>query len=83
MMAMPDMRFTIEELLADGDIVVARFTIHGTHTGAFQGLPTTGAAATASGIAIYRLAGGKIVEQWLEYDRLGMLQQIGVIPALT
>jgi predicted ester cyclase len=83
MIAMPDMRFTIEELLADGDTVVARFTTHGAQTRAFQGIPATGAAVTASGIAIYRLAGGKIVEQWLEYDRLGTLQQLGVIPALA
>ena len=83
MMAMPDMRFTIEELLADGDMVVARFTTHGTQTGAFQGVPATGAAAIASGIALYRLAGGKIVEQWLAYDRLGTLEQLGVIPPLA
>jgi predicted ester cyclase len=82
LMALPDMQFTIEELLADGDTVVARFTTHGTQTGAFQGIPATGATATASGIAIYRLAGGKIVEQWLEYDRLGTLQQLGLIPVL-
>ena len=47
MLAMPDMRFTIEELLADGDTVVARFTTHGTQTGTFQGVPATGATATA------------------------------------
>jgi steroid delta-isomerase-like uncharacterized protein len=81
LMALPDMRFTIEELLADGDTVVARFATHGTETGTFQGIPATGAAATASGIAIYRLTDGKIVEQWLEYDRLGTLQQLGVIMA--
>jgi predicted ester cyclase len=81
-MALPDMQFTIEELLADGDTVVARFTTHGTQTSTFQGIPATGAAAAASGIAIYRLAGGKIVAQWLEYDRLGTLQQLGLIPVL-
>src|SRR4051812_13810584 len=63
LMALPDMQLTIEGLLADEDTVVARFTMHGTQTGAFQGIPATGAAAAASGIAIYRLAGGKIVEQ--------------------
>jgi steroid delta-isomerase-like uncharacterized protein len=80
--AFPDMQFTIEDLLADGDTVVARTTARGTQTGEFQGIPATGAAVTASAIAIYRLAGGKIVEQWLEYDQLGLLQQLGVIPAL-
>jgi predicted ester cyclase len=83
MMAMPDMRFTIEELLADGDTVVARFTTRGTQTRPFQGIPATSATAAASGIAIYRLTGGKIVEQWVEYDRLGTLQQLGVIPVLA
>jgi predicted ester cyclase len=80
--AFPDMQFTIEDLLADGDTVVARTTARGIQTGEFQGIPATGAAATASAIAIYRLAGGKVVEQWLEYDQLGLLQQLGVVPAL-
>jgi predicted ester cyclase len=80
--AFPDIQFTIEELLADGDTVVARTTAHGIQTGEFQGIPATGAAVTSSGIAIYRLTGGKIVEQWLEYDQLGLLQQLGVVPAL-
>lgn len=79
--AFPDIQFTIEDLLADGDTVVARTSAHGTQTGEFQGIPATGAAVTSSAIALYRLAGGKVVEQWLEYDRLGTLQQLGVIPA--
>ena len=49
-------------------MVVARFTARGTHTGAFQGIPATGTAGTVTGIAIYRVSSGKIVEQWLEYD---------------
>lgn len=79
---MPDIQFTLVDLLAAEDKVVARFMARGTQTGMFQGIPATGRAAAVSGIAIYRLASGKIVEQWLEYDQLGMLQQLGVIPAL-
>jgi predicted ester cyclase len=79
--AFPDIRFTVESLLADGDTVVARTSARGTQTGPFQGIPATGAAVTSSAIAIYRVAGHKIVEQWLEYDQLGLLQQLGAIPA--
>jgi steroid delta-isomerase-like uncharacterized protein len=78
--AFPDLQFMLDDLLADGDRVVARFTARGTQTGVFQGIPATGSTATVSGIAIYRLAEGKVVEQWLEYDQLGLLQQLGVIP---
>ena len=80
--AFPDIQYTLEDLLAEGDRVVARFTARGTQRGVFQGIPATGRAAAVSGIAIYRLAGGKIVEQWLEYDQLGLLQQLGVLPAM-
>jgi predicted ester cyclase len=80
--AFPDLQFTLDDLLADGKQVVARFTARGTQTGVFQGIPATGSAATVSGIAIYRLAGDRVVEQWLEYDQLGLLQQLGVIPTM-
>jgi predicted ester cyclase len=80
--AFPDLQFLLDDLLADGNQVVARFTVRGTQTGVFQGIPATGSAAAVSGIAIYRLAGGKVVEQWLEYDQLGLLQQLGVLPAM-
>jgi steroid delta-isomerase-like uncharacterized protein len=79
--AFPDIQYTLNDLLAEGDRVVARFTARGTQTGAFQGIPATGKAVTMSAIAIYRVAGGKVVEQWLEYDMLGVLQQLGVVPA--
>jgi len=78
--AFPDVQYTLNELLAEADRVVARFTAHGTQTGAFQGIPATGKAVAMSAIAIYRVAGSKVVEQWLEYDMLGLLQQLGVIP---
>src|SRR5689334_8048463 len=68
--AFPDLQFTLDDLLAHGERVVARFTARGTQTGVFQDIPATGRPAAVSGIAIYRLAGGKVVEQWLEYDQL-------------
>ena len=78
--AFPDLQFTIDDLLAARDKVVARFTARGTQTGEFQSIPATGRTAAVSGIAIYRVSEGKVVEQWLEYDQLGLLQQLGVIP---
>jgi steroid delta-isomerase-like uncharacterized protein len=79
--AFPDVQYTLNDLLAEGEQVVARFTARGTQTGAFQGIPATGKVVAMSAIAIYRVVGGKVVEQWLEYDMLGLLQQLGVIPA--
>ncbi len=79
--AFPDLRFTPEDLIAEGDRVVARVTLTGTHQGAFQGLPPTGKQVTISGIEIVRIANGKAVERWGQFDNLGMLQQLGAIPA--
>jgi steroid delta-isomerase-like uncharacterized protein len=79
--AFPDIDRTVEDLVAEGDKVVARWTARGTHTGDFQGLPPTGKVATSSGITIFRIADGKIVEEWSESDMLGLLQQIGAIPS--
>ncbi len=79
--AFPDVRTTIEELIAEGDQVVARLTYSGTHQGAFQGIAPTGKQITMSSIDIVRIADGKIVEEWESPDNLGLLQQLGVIPA--
>ena len=78
--AFADLRVTIEDLVAEGDKVVKRFTLRGTHTGAFEGLPPTGKQIMLDGITIVRLADGKIQEIWEAYDMLGVLQQLGVIP---
>jgi steroid delta-isomerase-like uncharacterized protein len=78
--AFPDMRMTIDDMAADGDRVVLRWTARGTNTGEMMGMPATGKRATVTGIVINRLAGGKIVEGWTNFDALGMLQQLGVIP---
>ena len=71
---------TIEDMIAEGDKVVVRITGHGTHTGEFLGSPPTGKQLTMTGIAIYRIAGGKIVERWAEHNLLGLMHQLGVIP---
>jgi predicted ester cyclase len=77
----PDLSAKLEDLVAEGDKVVVRFTAEGTHDGTLLGVPPTGKRMRISGISIYRLAEGKFVEHWEEGDRLGLLQQLGVIPA--
>ena len=78
--AFPDLHFTVEDLIAEGDKVVARLTARGTQQGAFMGIPSTGKQVTVTAIDINRIAGGKSVEHWLEMDTLGLLQQLGVAP---
>ena len=78
--AFADLRTTIEDLVADGDKVVKRFIVRGTHTGDFNGIPATGKQFTLEGIDILRLVNGKIQEIWIGYDMLGVLQQLGVMP---
>jgi predicted ester cyclase len=81
--AFPDLHFTVEDMIAEGDKVVARLTTQGTQTGPFLGIPPTGKHTTIGCIDINRMAGGKSVEHWLEMDTLGLLQQLGVIPEST
>jgi steroid delta-isomerase-like uncharacterized protein len=80
--AFPDMHYTIEDLFAEGDRVVARYTIQGTHQGALMGIAPTGKPISVTGIIIYRFANGKYVEGWYNGDVLGMLQQLGVVPSM-
>ncbi len=79
--AIPDIHFTIDEQIAEGDMVVTRWTGHGTHKGELAGIPATGKSATVTGIGVDRIVNGKIVESWGIFDQFGMLQQLGVIPA--
>lgn len=79
--AFPDLHFTIEDQLAMEDKVVTRWVASGTHQGEFQGLPPTGKQITLTGIDIDRLANGKVVECWPQADELGLLHQLGVVPA--
>ena len=78
--AFPDLHSTIDQLIAEGDIVAGRMTTTGTHRGEFMGIPPTGKRVTFSEIHIVRIADGKAVEHWGNSDDLGMMQQLGVIP---
>jgi len=79
--AFPDLHFTVEGMIVERDKLVARLTVRGTQQGAFMGIPPTGKHVTITAIDISRMAGGKSVEHWIEMDTLGMMQQLGVIPA--
>jgi steroid delta-isomerase-like uncharacterized protein len=80
-LAFPDIQYTVEDAIAEGDKVVVRWIARGTHRGEFQGIPATNKPGTVTGISIFRLANGKIVECWTNLDELGILQQLGIIPA--
>ena len=81
--AFPDLKVTIEDTIADGDTVVARYILRGTHKGNYMGMPPTGKQITLTAMGITRIASGRAVEQWVNADDLGALQQLGVIPALA
>jgi steroid delta-isomerase-like uncharacterized protein len=76
----PDYQTTIEDLIAEGDKVVARVTMTGTHTGDFMGIPPTGKHISFIGIYVVKIADGKIVEHWGEEDGVSLMQQLGVMP---
>ena len=79
--AFPDLHIALEEQIADGEKLANRFTMQGTHHGEFMGMPATGKPIMVTGIDVLRFAHGKIVEHWANADMLGMLQQLGVVPA--
>jgi steroid delta-isomerase-like uncharacterized protein len=76
----PDLRVSIEELVAEGDKVAVRRSYAGTHRGELLGIPATGKQVRIGGISIFRLADGKVAEQWEQLDRLALMQQLGVLP---
>jgi steroid delta-isomerase-like uncharacterized protein len=78
--AYPDLNFTHEDTLSEGDRVMIRWIMRGTHNGPLMSIPATGKPVTVAGIDVFRIAGGKIVELWQYWDQLGMQQQLGVIP---
>ena len=73
--------FTLEDLIAEGDRVVVRWTNNGTHVGDFVGIPPTGRSFRIAGIDIHRLDNGRLAEHWHVVDQLTMLQQLGLIPS--
>ncbi len=78
--AFPDMRYTVEDLIAEGDKVVDRLTWEATHQGELMGIPPTGNTVRVTEMHISRIADGKIVERWGQQDMLGMMQQLGAVP---
>ena len=80
-LACPDMRYTVEDMIAEGDKVVDRLTWQATHQGPFMGIPPTGNRLRVTEIHINRIAEGRIVERWAQPDLLGLMQQLGAVPA--
>jgi steroid delta-isomerase-like uncharacterized protein len=78
--AFPDMRFTVEDLIAEGDKVVDRATWQGTHQGEMMGISPTDNSVTVTEMHVSRIADGKIVERWGQTDMLSMMQQLGAVP---
>ena len=78
--AFPDLHFTIDDMVAEGDKVAVRLTGTGTNKGAFRGIPPTNKKVTVSMIQIDRIIEGKFVEGWSRYDTFGLMQQLGLIP---
>ncbi|HXC95462.1 MAG TPA: ester cyclase [Edaphobacter sp.] len=79
--AFPDIHWVVEEMVAEEDKVVTRFTWTGTHRGNFMGIPATGKTVRVNGVVIDQLAGGKMSASRMLMDSLGMMQQLGVVPA--
>jgi len=78
--AFPDQRFSLQDLIANEDRVVVRWTMEATHAGPLAGIPATGKRVQQRGIVIYRFEGGKIEEIWAQLDQVGMLRQLGIEP---
>ena len=77
--AFPDLRIPIEDLIGEGDRVVIRWTARGTHQGELMGNAPTGNQLSVTGILIGRVSGGKIEEEWVDYDTLNLMEQIGAV----
>lgn len=78
--AFPDLSATVDIMISEGDMVMARITMSGTHSGDFAGMPATGKHFSGTGIDLFRITNGKITERWGNFDDLGMMQQLGMIP---
>ena len=79
--AFPDLHVTVEDVIAEGDKIVQRWTGRATHQGELMGIPPTGNRVSVAGITISRFKDGKVSEEWEVYDMMGMMQQLGVIPS--
>ncbi|HUI76061.1 MAG TPA: ester cyclase [Candidatus Acidoferrum sp.] len=81
--AFPDLRLTIEDLIAEGDLVMARWSARGTHRGELNGIAPTGKQFHITGVSIARISNGKMAEGWVNWDALGLMQQLGVAPEMA
>ena len=77
--AFPDLKATVEDLIAEGDKVVARWTMRGTHENTVRDIPATGKKVTVNGVTIKRMTDGKVVEEWALINMLSLYQQVGVV----
>lgn len=80
--AFEHLNVTVEDMVAEGNKVAARFTAHGIHKGAFMDMPPTNKSINMTGIEIFRIENGKIMELWGEANLLGLMQQLGILPPL-
>ena len=80
--AFSDLQFTVEHMIEADQFVTTRFSSRGTHKGDFRGIPPTSRSIQVEGIVIHRISGGRIVEGWVVWDALGLMQQLGVVPTL-
>jgi steroid delta-isomerase-like uncharacterized protein len=78
----PDVDYSLEDLVAEGDLVAARYVLNGTHEGEFMGIEATGKRVTVRGMDFFRVSGGLIAEYWECLDKLSLLRQLGVIPGV-
>jgi steroid delta-isomerase-like uncharacterized protein len=81
--AFPDIRFTVDDILTEGETVVARWSCRGTHKGELNGIAPTNKQFHISGISIARFTNGKMFEGYVNWDALGLMQQLGVVPELS
>lgn len=81
--AFSDLRLTVEDMIAEGETVVARWSCRGAHKGDLNGIAPTGKQFVISGVSIVRFTGGKMVEGWINWDALGLMQQLSVVPELA
>ncbi len=81
--AFPDLQLTIEDIIAEGQTVMARWSCRGTHKGDLSGIAPTGKQVTISGVTVARFTNGKMLEGWVNWDALGLMQQLGIVPELA
>ena len=80
--AFPDLHITVDDTVAEGDKVALRWTARGTHKGELQGIPPTGKLIVTTGINIFLIKDGKVAEEWVNWDTMGFMQQLGVVPSM-